>query len=286
MAGPRVWLITGTSSGFGRRLVTAVLARGDRVIATARSIEKIENIPNSPNLHLLQLDITSSPATIKAVVDEAAKKWGTIDVLVNNAGVGMPGLLEEGGIQKMIAQYEVGVFGPLNVTNAVLPYMRKQRNGTVVIVGSRTAWRPEVRGVGFYGSSKAAVQTMGETLAIELAPLNIRVLIVEPGSFRTEGIYTNLFDVSNPICDYDEQRADSLATYNVLDGKQPGDPVKAMNAVVDVVRGEGVAAGKEWPLYLVLGRDAEIDIRNKCAKMIRHLDEWSDVVRGVDIDEV
>ncbi|KIK98636.1 hypothetical protein PAXRUDRAFT_31063 [Paxillus rubicundulus Ve08.2h10] len=249
---PRVWLITGTSSGFGRRLVTAVLARGDRAIATTRSVEKIEDIPNSPNLGLLQLDITSSPGTIKAIVDEAAKRWGTIDVLVNNAGAGPPGILEEGGIQKMIARYEVGVYGPLNVTNAVLPHMRKQRSGTVVIVGSRCAWRPEVR-VRFYGSSKAAVQTMGETLAIELAPLNIRVLIVEPGSFRTEGIYANPFD--------------------------------AMNAMVDVVRGEGAAAGREWPLYLVLGKDADIDIRNKCAKMIRHLDEWSDVVRGVDLDD-
>jgi NAD(P)-dependent dehydrogenase (short-subunit alcohol dehydrogenase family) len=127
---------------------------------------------------------------------------------------------------------------------------------------------------------------MGETLAFELAPLNIRVLIVEPGSFRTEGIYINPFDVSNPIPDYDEHRADSLITWNAIAGKQPGDPVKAMNAVVDVVRGEGAAAGRMWPSYLILGRDAEIDIRNKCAKMIRHLDEWSDVVRGVDIDEV
>ncbi|KAF9235489.1 hypothetical protein BU15DRAFT_77978 [Melanogaster broomeanus] len=111
----------------------------------------------------------------------------------------MPGLLEECGIQKMIAQYEVSVFGPLNVTNAVLPYMRKERSGTVVIVGSRCAWTPEKSGQGFYGSSKAAVQTMGETLAVELAPLNIRVLIVEPGSFRTEGILTSPFDVANPI---------------------------------------------------------------------------------------
>lgn len=124
---------------------------------------------------------------------------------------------------------------------------------------------------------------MGETLAVELAPLNIRVLIVEPGSFRTEGIYINAFDDSNPIPDYEEQRADSLITYNALDGKQPGDPVKAMNAVVDVVRGEGAAAGREWPLYLVLGKDAERDVRAKCARMIQHLDEWGDVVRGVDL---
>lgn len=154
---------------------------------------------------------------------------------------------------------------------------------------------------GFYGSSKAAVQSkalhrrnvpysdavrssaMGETLAIELAPLNIRVLIVEPGAFRTEGIYSNSFDVSNPIADYEEQRADSLMTYKAIDGKQPGDPAKAMDAVVDVVRGEGVAAGRGWPLYLVLGKDAERDIRAKCGRMLQHLEEWSDVVRGTDL---
>ncbi|KAH0828727.1 hypothetical protein J3R83DRAFT_3138 [Lanmaoa asiatica] len=259
MARQRVWFITGTSSGFGRRLVTAVLSRGDRVIATARSIDTIQDLPSSPNLCLLPLDITSRPEVIKAVVDEAAGKWESIDVLVNNAGAGMLGLLEECGIQTMIAQYEVGVFGPLNVTNAVLPYMRRRKSGTVVIVGSRSAWKPEIKGLGPYGSAKAAVQTMGETLAVELAPLNIRVLIVEPGAFRTEGIYRNPFYASNPIPDYEEQRADSLLTYNAVAGKQPGDPAKAMNAVVDVVRGEGVAAGREWPLYLVLGKDAEID---------------------------
>jgi NAD(P)-dependent dehydrogenase (short-subunit alcohol dehydrogenase family) len=125
---------------------------------------------------------------------------------------------------------------------------------------------------------------MGETLAVELAPFNIRVLIVEPGAFRTENIYSNKFDTwTNPIPDYDETRAETLAKYEAIPGNQPGDPMKAMKFVVDVVRGEGVAAGREWPLYLVLGEDAERDVRNKCMMMLKHLDEWQDVIRDVKL---
>lgn len=124
---------------------------------------------------------------------------------------------------------------------------------------------------------------MSESLASELKPFNIRVLLVEPGAFRTEGILGHQWDCSNPIPDYDEQRADGCVNFSKPAGKQPGDPAKAMEIVVDVVKGEGCAAGREWPLYLVLGKDAEADIRNKCAKVLKHLDDWNDVVRGVDL---
>ncbi|KAG2065634.1 NAD(P)-binding protein [Suillus decipiens] len=284
MSDPKVWLITGTSSGFGRRLVSIVLERGDRVVATARSLQKIQDFPQSPNLHLLELDVTSGITVIKERVDEAAKVWGRIDVLVNNAGIGLLGILEECGVDMMIRQFRPNFFGVLDVTNAALPYMRERKSGTVVIIGSRSAWRPEITGLGIYASSKAAVQVMGETLAVELAPFNIRVLIVEPGAFRTENIYSNKFDTwTNPIPDYDETRAETLVKYEAIPGKQPGDPMKAMNLVVDVVRGEGVAVGREWPLYLVLGEDAERDVRNKCMMMLKHLDEWQDVIRDVNL---
>ncbi|KAG1856329.1 hypothetical protein DFJ58DRAFT_784537 [Suillus subalutaceus] len=284
MSDPQVWLITGTSSGFGRRLVSIVLERGDRVVATARSLQKIQDFPQSPNLHLLELDVTSGITVIKERVDEAAKVWGRIDVLVNNAGIGLLGLLEECGVDMMTRQFRTNVFGVLDVTNAVLPYMRERKSGTLVIIGSRSAWRPEITGLGAYASSKAAVQVMGETLAVELAPFNIRVLIVEPGAFRTENIYSNKFDTwTNPIPDYDETRAETAVRYGAIPGRQPGDPMKAMKFVVDVVRGEGVAAGREWPLYLALGEDAERDIRNKCMVMLKHLDEWQDVIRDVNL---
>jgi len=121
---------------------------------------------------------------------------------------------------------------------------------------------------------------MSETLAMEVAPFNIRVLIVEPGAFRTENIYINKFDTSNPIPDYDDVRS---GQWGAIHGKQPGDPVKAMKIVVDIVRGEGVGEGREWPLYLVLGEDAERDVRNKCAKILNHLDEWQDIIRDVNL---
>lgn len=120
---------------------------------------------------------------------------------------------------------------------------------------------------------------------MEVAPFNIRVLIVEPGSFRTEKSYRHPFDETNPIEDYDEDRRRISSTWGNTAGKQPGDPTKAMEAVVDVVRGEGSAAGKPWPLHLALGRDADRDIRDKCAKMNRHLDEWDEVVKGVEFDQ-
>ncbi|KAG1894361.1 uncharacterized protein F5891DRAFT_1256111 [Suillus fuscotomentosus] len=284
MSDPKVWLITGTSSGFGRRLVSIVLERGDRVIATARSLQKIQDFPQSPNLHLLELDVTSGTTVIKERVDEAAKVWGRIDVLVNNAGIGLLGILEECGVDFLTRQFRPNVLGVLDVTNAALPYMRERKSGTVVIIGSRSAWRPEVKGLGVYAASKAAVQAMSETLALELAPFNIRILIVEPGAFRTENIYRNKFDTwTNPIPDYDKTRAETQVMYEAIPGRQPGDPMKAMKLVADVVRGEGVAAGREWPLYLVLGEDAEKDVRNKCMMMLKHLDEWQDVIRDVNI---
>ncbi|KAG1745625.1 hypothetical protein EDB19DRAFT_454290 [Suillus lakei] len=284
MSDPKVWLITGTSSGFGRRLVSIVLERGDCVVATARSLQKIQDFPQSPNLHLLELDVASGTTAIKERVDEAAKVWGRIDVLVNNAGIGLLGILEECGVDKMISQFRPNVFGVLDVTNAALPYMRERRSGTIVNIGSRSAWKPEITGLGAYASSKAAVHGMAETLSVELAPFNIRVLIVEPGAFRTENIYSNQFDTwTNPIPDYDEARAECVVRCGAINHNQPGDPMKGMKVVVDVVRGEGVAAGREWPLYLVLGGDAERDIRNKCMTMLKHLDEWQDVIRDVNI---
>ncbi|EGN94573.1 hypothetical protein SERLA73DRAFT_188544 [Serpula lacrymans var. lacrymans S7.3] len=281
---PKVWLITGTSSGFGRRLAAEVISRGDRVIATARSLGNLQDLTEGPDLRLHQLDVSSGSKAVKCRIDEAAAIWGGIDVVVNNAGVGLPGLLEEAGSEHMMQQYKTNVFGVLDVTNAALPYMRKNRSGTIVIVGSRSAWKTEVRGLGFYASSKAAVQAMGETLALELTPLNIRVLIVEPGAFRTEKIYAYPFHTDNPIPDYDEQREDGVVNFGAVAGKQKGDPTKAMKALVDVVNGEGCASGKPWPLYLVLGEDAEQDIRDKCKKVMDHLDEWRSVVRGTNFD--
>jgi len=282
---PLVWLITGCSSGFGRRLATSALERGDRVIATARSVEKIQ-IPATPNLRTLPLDLTAGFDAIKQKVDEAAAMWGHIDVLCNNAGVGYPALIEEGGSSLLHKQFATNVYGTIDVTNATVPHMRAQKQGTVVIIGSRSAYRTELAGYGFYAASKSAVHTLGETLAVELAPSGIKVLIVIPGSFRTENIYGQSVYKDNIIPGPNDALRAALEKNHVsIAGTEKGDPAKAMNVVVDVVRGEGKAKGRQWPLYLALGEDAEMHIRGKAGKLLTHCDDWGNVIRDVKFDD-
>ncbi|KAJ7678097.1 hypothetical protein DFH06DRAFT_1316882 [Mycena polygramma] len=286
-----VWLITGTSSGFGSCLVASVLARGDRVIATARSLDGLKHLESMPNVRLRQLDVTAGAKALKAIVTEAAGVWGRLDVVVSNAGAGFPGLVEEGGSDLLRKQFEVNFFGVMDFVSASLPHLRAQKSGTLVIVGSRSAWKPELPGIGasftirHYAASKAAVHSLTETLAAELALVcpTLRVLLVEPGAFRT-AIAGQEYHTSNPIADYDALRTKSVARFATLMGTEPGDPAKAMEAVVDVVRGEGNAKGRPWPGRLALGQDVEQDVRAKCAKVLGGLDEWSDVVRSVGFD--
>ncbi|KAJ7634679.1 hypothetical protein FB45DRAFT_471841 [Roridomyces roridus] len=299
MASSKVWLITGVhessgnyhiptpsgaSSGFGRSLVSSVLARGDRVIASSRTLDPIQDLDGTnDNLRLLQLDVTAGEEIIASRIAEAAAFWGHIDILVNNAGSCYLGLLEENGSAILRKQYEVNVFGLLDVTLACLPYMRAQKDGTVVVIGSRSAWTGEVIGLGAYGSSKAAVHLVAEALRAEVARFNIRILIVQPSAFRTRMVrIEDNYGTQNPIEAYDDLRRENIDWYAARDGNQEGDPDKAMEAVVDVVRGEGRAAGKPWPEFLLLGKDADRDVRAKCKVMTDHLDEWSEVVKSVD----
>ncbi|GJE85476.1 NAD P-binding protein [Phanerochaete sordida] len=278
-----VWYITGTSSGLGARLTNILLERGDKVIATGRSLGRL-NFPPHENLRLQECDVTIGLAKLKEKAAEAVAFFGRVDVVVNNAGMGFKAFLEEGGSDELRKQYDVNVFGLLDVTNAFLPYLREQRSGTIVLMGSRTSWLPEMPTGGLYSTSKAAVRVMGECLATELSPLGIRVLIVEPGAFRTENILSRPLFAGNKIADYDGVRAVMERKYKEVAGHQPGDPVKAMRVLADVVRGEGVARGKEWPLYLPLGVEAEDAIRGKCKRMTGVLDAWGDVIRDTRLD--
>lgn len=278
-----VWYITGTSSGLGARLVRILLERGDKVVATGRSLARLDFPPHA-NLRLQECDVTAGPAVLKAKAAEAVAFFGRVDVVVNNAGLGFKGVLEEAGSDELRKQYDVNLFGLLDVTNAFLPYLRAQRSGTVVLMGSRTSWLPEMPTGGLYSSSKAAVRVLGECLATELAPFGIRVLITEPGAFRTENILSRPMFEERPIADYDAVRAAMKKRYAEVDGHQPGDPHKAMRVLADVVRGEGPARGRPWPLYLPLGLEAETAIRDKCAKMTGVLDAWGAVIRDTRLD--
>ncbi|KAL0947768.1 hypothetical protein HGRIS_013845 [Hohenbuehelia grisea] len=286
-----VWLVTGTSSGFGQRLVKSALGRGDYVIASARSLKKLEETlqkspGNEEKLRLLELDVTSGFANIKHQIDAAVKIFGRIEVLVNNAAQVLLNTIEEGGTNCLREQFEVNVFGAIDTANAVIPYMRAQGSGTIVNIGSRSAWKPEIVGVGPYGSSKAALHALTETLALELAPFNIQVLLVAPGAFRTEGayVYGEPWAKAELIPEYEAARGATSSRLAATRAVLKGDPDKAMEAVVDVVRGEGVASGRELPLYLILGDDAEVDIRAKLGKVGKALDEWVDVTRSLSLD--
>ncbi|KDQ60349.1 hypothetical protein JAAARDRAFT_32738 [Jaapia argillacea MUCL 33604] len=281
----RVWFITGANSGFGLRLVSSALSRGDRVIASARSLDKIPkefsklNGQQNPHFHLIQLDVTECEETIQQKVNEAISVWGRVDVLVNNAGFALFSLLEEAGAVGAMKQFATNYFGVVNVTNAILPHMRERKSGSIIIMGSRSGWKADIPHVGHYAASKAAVHAYGETLAVELASFSIRVLIVEPGLFRTEGIHASGHYSPNPIADYDSLRGQVLHRTETLGKRRTeiGDPRKAMDLLVDIVRGEGRVVGKEWPLILVLGEDADKDVRASCRRIEGLLDEWKEV---------
>ncbi|TFK70267.1 NAD(P)-binding protein [Pluteus cervinus] len=286
----KVWFITGTSSGFGHRLVTIALGRGDLVIATARSEEKLEALVNSydprlrDSLRTMQLDVTEGIESITKKAEIANGFWGRIDVLVNNAGVGYPSIAEEGGSSWLRKQFETNVFGVMDVTTAVLPHLRRKRSGTIVTIGSRCAWKTDIPGLAAYSASKAAIHAITENLAAEVASFNIRVLLVAPGSFRTEGIYGQSYHLSNQIADYDTLRHAGHTRFKSISGTEKGDPDKAMEAVVDVVRGEGLAAGKPWPGVLILGNDAAADVRAKSQGTLDLLDSWQDITCKVNFD--
>ncbi|KAF9449143.1 NAD(P)-binding protein [Macrolepiota fuliginosa MF-IS2] len=298
------WLITGSSSGFGYRFALLALQRGDRVLATARSLPKLQRLIDEVSaqdsattassngvqesmkdrLKTLRLDLSDSEEVVKDVVKDAVGVWGGIDVLLNNAGWGQPSMIEEQGVKGIQHLLESNVMGTVKLTFAVLPYMRAQKSGTIVTIGSRSAWRAELPGIGSYAMYKSAIHAFIENLSSELAPFNIRALIVQPGSFRTEGIYSHGWNESNLIPDYDELRAKTRDRFASVPGKEHGDPWKAARAIVDIVRGEGIAKDRSWPQYLVLGDDAEFDVRNKCRVVLNALDEWKDITRGVGFD--
>ncbi|KAL7277194.1 NAD-P-binding protein [Trametes coccinea BRFM310] len=279
-----VWFITGTSSGFGRELVHAAAKRGDYVIATARSLDRISDFPYGDRVRTLRLDVTSGFGNIKAKVDEAVTYFGRIDVLVNNAGITVKSLLEEGGSDVFRKQFDVNFFGLIDTTSAVLPHMRAQRSGTVVHIGSRSSWASEVPGSGPYVSSKAAVRVLGEALNTELTPFGIRSLIVEPGGFRTNTLALPWYD-DNHIDDYNDLRETAKKLIAAVGDRFRGDAAKAMELLVDVVRGEGKAAGKPWTLYLPMGEVTDVAIRGKVKKMLEAVDEWKDTLCDMDIDE-
>jgi NAD(P)-dependent dehydrogenase (short-subunit alcohol dehydrogenase family) len=271
----RVWLITGTSSGFGRALAEAALAKGDTVIATARKPETLDDLAAAhPGRAIpVALDVTD-PAQIKAVVAEAVLWYGRIDVLVNNAGRGHIGAVEETTDAELRALMDLHFFGPADLVRAVLPHMRAQGSGAIVQFSSMGG-RMSFPGVGAYSATKYALEGLSDALVAEVAPHGIDVLVVEPGAFRT-GLTSGSQSTSAPLDAYEETVGPFRTAFPDSNGKEPGDPAKAAAAVLEALAAEQV------PLRLVLGNDAADAIGGALKSQFEELAAWEHVSRGTD----
>ncbi|RZT08647.1 hypothetical protein SAMN05216319_2938 [Duganella sp. CF402] len=276
----KVWFITGASRGFGVLTAQKALERGDFVVATARDPQTvIAALGEHPNLLALRLDVKLEAQAITAA-QQAVARFGRIDVLVNNAGYGLLGAVEEASAEEVRALYETNVFGLLNVSRAVLPVMRKQGSGHVMNISSVGGYS-SYAGWGVYGSTKFAVEGLSEAMAIELEPLGIKVTVVEPGFFRTD-----FLDASSLVATRD--RIDSYAaTVGVMrdfaagvNHAQPGDPLKLAGALLQL------ADSATPPTRLQLGSDTVQRVRAKNQFVEKEMAEWLDVALSTDHDDV
>ncbi|NUP22199.1 MAG: SDR family NAD(P)-dependent oxidoreductase [Streptomyces sp.] len=267
-----VWFVTGASRGLGAEIVREALSRGHSVVATARDAQAVlKAYPEKPaELLAVTADVTSQEQ-LQAAVEAGLTEFGRIDVVVNNAGYGLVGAIEEVSDQAARDLFDVNVFGVLNTLRATLPTLRAQRSGCVVNIGSVGGFAT-VSGAGLYGATKFALEGISEALHGELAPLGVRVVIVEPGGFRTDFLNgTSLQVQPASISDYEAGAGPTRAALAANDGRQPGDPVKAAAAIVDV------AEVAEPPLRLQLGADAVERVEAKLDLVRRELDQWRSI---------
>ena len=269
-----VWLITGCSTGFGRELARAVLRHGRRVVVTARSPSTLAEFAGHDHALVAALDVTV-PAQIAEVVAEAEARFGAIDVLVNNAGYGYLSAVEEGEDAEIRAMFETNVFGLAAVTRAVLPGMRARRRGHVVNISSMGGLIG-FPGIGYYNATKFAVEGLSEALAKEAAPLGIKVTVIDPGPFRTDLAGRSLRTPAVAIEDYTATAGARRAAIHDYSGTQPGDPVRAAEAIIQAVE------AAEPPLHLVLGRPAWQQVGAKLKEFSAELEQWREVSLGAD----
>jgi NAD(P)-dependent dehydrogenase (short-subunit alcohol dehydrogenase family) len=272
----RVWFVTGSSRGFGRALATTVLVRGERLVATARDAEFVEEFgAEHPEALALQLDVTDREQARQAV-REAADRFGRVDVVVNNAGYGHFGAIEELSEAGLRQQFEVNLFGVLNVTRAALPQLREQRSGHIVQMSSLNGIEGMVGG-GYYCASKFAVEGLSESLAAEVEHLGIKVTLVEPGPHRTGFASEESARIAEPIADYAETVGAARDALADLDGTQPGNPERAAQAIMDAVDSDNP------PLRLPLGELAFENIRAKLEGQLDDLEAWREVGAPTDL---
>ncbi|KAM0521752.1 hypothetical protein ACHAPE_002313 [Trichoderma viride] len=280
---PLTWFITGCSSGFGELLVRQLRAAGDNVIATGRSAETRLAHLKDTGAAIIDLDVTAPVAEIQAKVDEAWNIYpGGIDVVVNNAGYIVSGPVEELTQEDMDLSFKVNFHGPLNITRAFLPRLRDKNKGTLLFVSSQAAWHSDPS-AGSYCAAKFALSGAVECLAKELAMFapGVKVLIVEPGYFRTK-VFSNIKHVEPRLPVYAQFNAGVRQYEASIVGNEPGDADKAVTRMIELVKGTGMAAGKQIPLRVPLGSDGWERIKAKCEETLAICGEWEDVAKSTD----
>lgn len=272
----KVWFISGCSTGFGRALSLELLSQGYQVVVTARKVADIEDILaiDTTNTLGLALDVTV-PEQVIAAVQAAIAHFGRIDVLVNNAGIGYFGAVEESEEAEVRRMFEINVFGLARLTQEVLPFMRKQRSGHILNVASIGGLR-SFPGVGFYNATKYAVDGLSEALYKEVSPLGIKVTVICPSGFRTDWAGRSAKNTAISIDDYATTAQKNMGDIRAISGNQAGDPVKAAKAMIMVTETENP------PLRLLLGAAALKGARLKLEELRNDFETWADVSEGAD----
>ena len=279
MTDTKIWLVTGAGRGMGTDIARAALDAGHAVVATGRNPDRVaEALGAHEDLLTVALDVTD-PASVQAAVDAAVQRFGGIDVLVNNAGNFYAGFFEELTPEDFRAQIDTNLFGPLNVTRAVLPVMRAQRSGQVVTITSTAA----IVGQEFcaaYAASKFALEGWSESLTPEVAPFGIRTMLVDPGFFRTELLTQDSTRYPEPsIDDYAERTRQTVTAWKSMNGQQGGDPVKLARALVQLTDSD------EPPLRWPAGADAVAAFEQKAQQLLDQADAHRDLSSSLALDD-
>jgi NAD(P)-dependent dehydrogenase (short-subunit alcohol dehydrogenase family) len=269
-----VWFITGCSTGFGHELAKQLLGRGNKVVVTARNTQALTEFAGKANALVQKLDVTD-PTEVTAAVQAVEAHFGRIDVLVNNAGIGYFAAVEEGEDTKIRRMFDINLFGLAAVTRAVLPGMRKRRHGFIVNFSSIGGLR-SFPAIGWYNATKFALEGLSEALWQEVEPLGIRVMLVEPSGFRTDWAGRSADESKAQIPDYAATAGAGRAGVRAVSGKQAGDPVRAVEAIIKVVEGPNP------PHHLLLGNDAYEGAIAKLADLRGDFTRFEAVSRGAD----
>lgn len=277
-------MITGCTSGFGAEIAKAALARGDTVIATARDPSRLTELAKLGAI-TERIDVTDSDEVLKSTINELVSTTGTIDILVNNAGYVLYGGTEECSRDEVQAQFNANVFGQLNMIRAVLPVMRAKRSGVVANLGSIGGWHGSAA-AGLYCATKACAAILAESLREEVAHLGIEVTVIEPGYFRTNLLAGgNKMSAKRTIEDIrpaTDQMAKALEYYN---GRQPGDPVKGAQVIVEALTQTGRCEGRKLPARLALGADAYEVINGYMDTQRTTMEDWKDLITSTNHDD-